>query len=89
MAPLANGALCLSTPKHNGKCSTGKGTHEGKKDKSKNANTPLQRVKMANFFGKYLGGTKIVANSHWLLDNREICFKYTCNGPISKQSIFI
>ena len=26
-------------------------THESKKDKSKNANIPLQRVKMSNFWG--------------------------------------
>ena len=51
------------------------GTHEGKKGKSKNANTPLQSVKMANFW----------TNSPWLLDNREICFTYTCNRPIKTK----
>jgi hypothetical protein len=33
-------------------------------------------------FDKYPGGTKIVANSHWLLDNREICLDQ------SKQGVF-
>jgi hypothetical protein len=41
---------------------------------------------MAIFFCKYPVVTKIVANSLWLLDNRNISFKFTCNGPI-KQSI--
>ena len=52
-----------------------KGSREGKKGESKNANIPLQRVKMAN--------------SPWLLDNHEICFKYTCNGPIKTRYFYI
>jgi hypothetical protein len=58
------------------------GTHEGKKGEYKNANTPPAEGKNGKFIGKYPRGTKIVANS---LDNREICFKYTCNGPIKTK----
>ena len=53
-----------------------------KKGEYKNANTPPAEGKNGKFIGKYPRGTKIVANS---LDNREICFKYTCNGPIKTK----
>ena len=55
----------------------------------KKANTKMQippaEGKNGKFIGKYPRGTKIVANSPWLLDNREICFKYTCNGLIKTK----
>jgi len=57
--------------------------------KVKKANLKMQilpaKGKNGNFFGKYPGSTKIVANSPGLLNNREICFKYTCNGPIKAK----
>jgi hypothetical protein len=49
---------------------------------------PAVEGKNGKYFGKYPGGTKIIANSPWLLDNHEICFKYTCNGPI-KTNYFL
>jgi hypothetical protein len=61
----------------------------GTRQIGKNVKTPLQRVKRANFFGKYHGGTTFFANSPWLLDNREICLKYTCNGSIKTKYFYI
>jgi len=54
------------------------GTHEGKKGKSKNENTLLQRVKMGNC----LANTPEALKS---LQIREICYKFTCNGPIKTK----
>ena len=50
------------------------GTREGKKRQIQKCKYPAAERKNDNFWGKYPGGTIIIANSPWLLDNREICF---------------